>query len=96
MVSIILLFILVHGRHVRPAVVTSSALVSFKFVGFEVLTPVVMKSSTFWDITPCSPLKVKVHFGGICRLQLQGSKNDPSKKPVRKLTTIRTALYPRS
>jgi hypothetical protein len=28
------------------------------FVGFEVLTPVVMKSSVFWDITPCSPLKV--------------------------------------
>jgi hypothetical protein len=28
-------------------------------VGFEVLTAVVMKSSVFWDITPCSPLKVK-------------------------------------
>jgi hypothetical protein len=27
-------------------------------VGFEVLTAVVMKSSIFWDITPCSPLKV--------------------------------------
>jgi hypothetical protein len=26
--------------------------------GFEVLTPVVMKSSIFWDITPGSPLKV--------------------------------------
>jgi hypothetical protein len=24
---------------------------------FEVLTPVVTKSSVFWDITPCSPLK---------------------------------------
>jgi hypothetical protein len=23
-------------------------------VGFEVLTAVVMKSSVFWDITPCS------------------------------------------
>jgi hypothetical protein len=25
---------------------------------WEVLTPVVMKSSVFWDMTPCSPLKV--------------------------------------
>jgi hypothetical protein len=28
------------------------------FKGFEVLTPVVMKNNIFWDITPCSPLKV--------------------------------------
>jgi hypothetical protein len=27
-------------------------------LGFVVLTTFVMKSSTFWDITPCSPLKV--------------------------------------
>jgi hypothetical protein len=27
-------------------------------VGFVILTAVVMKSSTSWDITPCSPLKV--------------------------------------
>jgi hypothetical protein len=26
-------------------------------LGFEVLTAVVMKSSIFWDITPCSQLK---------------------------------------
>jgi hypothetical protein len=25
--------------------------------GFEVLTAVVMKSTVFWDITPCSPLE---------------------------------------
>jgi hypothetical protein len=29
-----------------------------KDVGFEVLTAVVMKSIIFWDMTPCSPLKV--------------------------------------
>jgi hypothetical protein len=28
-------------------------------VGFEVLTEVVMKSSVFWVVTPCSPLKVR-------------------------------------
>jgi hypothetical protein len=27
-------------------------------LGFKVLTAVVMKSSAFWDITPCSPFKV--------------------------------------
>jgi hypothetical protein len=26
-------------------------------IGSEVLTAVVMKSTIFWDITPCSPLK---------------------------------------
>jgi hypothetical protein len=34
------------------------------FVGFEVLAAVVMKSTIFWDITPCSPLKVNRRFGG--------------------------------
>jgi hypothetical protein len=28
------------------------------YVGFKVLTAVVMKSSVFWDITSCSPVKV--------------------------------------
>jgi hypothetical protein len=27
-------------------------------VAFKVLTAVIMKSSIFWDIMPCSPLKV--------------------------------------
>jgi hypothetical protein len=29
----------------------------YAYVGFEVLTAVVMNNSIFWDITPCSPLK---------------------------------------
>jgi hypothetical protein len=40
-------------------------------VGVEVVTSVVMKSSNFLDITPCSPVKVNKHFGGICRFYLQ-------------------------
>jgi hypothetical protein len=32
---------------------------------------VVMKTSIFWGITPCSPLKVIQHFRGTCRLYLQ-------------------------
>jgi hypothetical protein len=33
-------------------------------VGFEVVTAVVMKSTVFWDIMACSPLKVNRRFGG--------------------------------
>jgi hypothetical protein len=33
-------------------------------VGIEVLTAVDMKSNIFWDVTPCSPLKVNQGFGG--------------------------------
>jgi hypothetical protein len=42
------------------------------YVGFEVLTVVVMKSYIFWDITPCSLLKVNQCFGGTCRVHVQG------------------------
>jgi hypothetical protein len=45
------------------------------YVGFEVLTAVVMKSTIFWDITPCSPLTVNRSFGGTYRLHVQGRKN---------------------
>jgi hypothetical protein len=31
-----------------------------------------LKSSVFWDITPCSVLKVSWHFGGTCCLHLWG------------------------
>jgi hypothetical protein len=41
---------------------------------FEVFTEVVMKRSIFCNITPCSPLKVNRHFGGICRLRLQSRR----------------------
>jgi hypothetical protein len=37
-------------------------------VGSEVLTAAVMKSSVFWDITLCSPLKFCRRFGGTCSL----------------------------
>jgi hypothetical protein len=33
--------------------------------GSEVLAAMVMKSSVFWDKTPCSPLKLNRRFGGI-------------------------------
>jgi hypothetical protein len=42
------------------------------FGRFEVLTAVVMKSTIFWDMTPCSPLKFTRYFVRTCRLLLQG------------------------
>jgi hypothetical protein len=36
------------------------------------------KSSFFWDITPCSPLKVNWCFGGTCHLYLHGQRKASS------------------
>jgi hypothetical protein len=45
------------------------------FVGFEIVTAVVMKSTIFWDKTPCSRLKFnRLHGGGKYRLHLQGQR----------------------
>jgi hypothetical protein len=33
-----------------------------------------VKSTIFWDITPCSPLSVNRSFGGTYRLHTQGRK----------------------
>jgi hypothetical protein len=54
-------------------------LTEISHVGFDVLTAVVMKSPIFWDITPCSPLKVYRCFGGTYRLQLQGRRISPAR-----------------
>jgi hypothetical protein len=50
-------------------------------VGFEVLTVVVMKSTVFWDIMPCNPVKVKQHFGGT-KTPPSSGLNKPSKMPA--------------
>jgi hypothetical protein len=62
---------------------------NYQLVQFEVLTAVVMKSTIFWDTTPCSPLSVNRRFGGISRLHLQGRKTKLSKKPARKQVASR-------
>jgi hypothetical protein len=52
------------------------------YVGCEVLTSVVVKSTLFWDITPWSPLSVNRRFGETYRLHIQGRKNKFGKKPA--------------
>jgi tartrate dehydratase alpha subunit/fumarate hydratase class I-like protein len=37
------------------------------YVEFEVLTAVIMKHPISWNITPCSPLKINIRFGGTRR-----------------------------
>jgi hypothetical protein len=39
-----------------------------RLVGYEVLTPVISKSSVFWDITQYIPLKIRRRFGRIYQL----------------------------
>jgi hypothetical protein len=56
-------------KHMRK--LTKICEIMFKPVGFEILTAVIMKNSVFWNITPCSPLKVNRRFGGTCRLSIQ-------------------------
>jgi hypothetical protein len=48
--------------------------ISSCLVGAEVLTAVVIKSSIFWGITPCSALKVNRRLGGTCHLHLRGRR----------------------
>jgi hypothetical protein len=47
----------------------------FKYVGFEVVTKVVMKNYIFCDIKPCSLLRIDRSFGGIFCVDLQGEKD---------------------
>jgi hypothetical protein len=46
----------------------------WSYVGSEVLRVVGMKSVVFWDMTPCSSLKVNRCFGGTYRLHLQSRR----------------------
>jgi hypothetical protein len=55
-------------------------LATIKDVGFDVLTAVAMQSYTFWDITPCSLLKVNRRFGGTRSRYLLGLRISHAKK----------------
>jgi hypothetical protein len=46
-----------------------------KFVKFDTVDELlIVKTSIFWDATPCSPLKFNRRFGGIYCLHLQGRR----------------------
>jgi hypothetical protein len=52
------------------------------------------KSTIFWDIMSCSPLKVNRHFGGTYRLRLQGTKISRESSRNILCYNIRPALGP--
>jgi hypothetical protein len=54
----------------------------YSYVGFEIITAVIMKSIIFWNKMPWSPLSVNRGFGGTYSLHLQGRRNKLSKKPA--------------
>jgi hypothetical protein len=43
-----------------------------------------MKSSIFWDITPCTPLKINRRFGGTYLSPPSASKDKTSKNNMKK------------
>jgi hypothetical protein len=49
-------------------------------VQFQRVSAVVMKCYIFWNITPRSPLKIKLRNGAIFRLHLQGQRISQAKK----------------
>jgi hypothetical protein len=58
-------------------------------IGSEVLTAMIVKSSIFWDITPCSPLKDNRRFRGTYRLHLQDrTSRTRFKREIRWLSEI--------
>jgi hypothetical protein len=75
-----------------------------KDVAFEALIAMTMKSSVFWDITPCSPVKLNKRLLPCCLLHASfslGLLSDPDDggdmflRNVGWLSPHYTALYPR-
>jgi hypothetical protein len=58
----------------KPTPIRQENLLIKSFVGFEVLSAVVMMASVFWDTSTCIPLKVNHIFGGTCCFHLQGQR----------------------
>jgi hypothetical protein len=71
---------------------------SWKVINFwiEVLTTVVMKSSVLWDITPCSPLKVKRCFGGTFCFHLQGQRINQQETSLKQVAGLICGFLPAS
>jgi hypothetical protein len=67
----LLRFVLKHGED-KNDTVSHAFTIHLNYLGFEVFTQVVMKNTVFWDIMPCSPLKVNRRFRGTYRLHFQG------------------------
>jgi hypothetical protein len=56
------------------SIVTTQRLAMFHYVGFDVLIPVVMSVSMFWEIVSCSPCENR-RFGGMYDLHIRRARN---------------------
>jgi hypothetical protein len=62
--------------------------------GVEVLTAVSMRRPISLDITPCSPFKIKRHFGGICKFHLQGRRISSERSQLERSWLLQISLPP--
>jgi hypothetical protein len=72
-------------------------IVDFPYLKKTALKYMEERSFIFWDIKPCSPLKLNRRFGGTCRLHLQGwrvSQGKNQNEPGSKLACISYCLPP--
>jgi hypothetical protein len=60
----------------------------------QIINNEIMKSTVFWDITSCSPVKFNRRFGGTYGLYLQGRISLAKYRNVGSLSTDYTAIYP--
>jgi hypothetical protein len=84
-----------HRRGVQNAVHLPPFLniqTSSMFIGFEVLTAVVMKSSVVRDITLSSLLEDNRYFGRTCRLHLHGQRISQARTQLNACFTLVSGL----
>jgi hypothetical protein len=62
-----------HSTHYTASYPRRRYFTSLQFIASAIIE-LQSKYSIFWDITPCSLLKVNRRFGGTCRLHLQGRR----------------------
>jgi hypothetical protein len=54
-----------------------------KLVGSELLSAVILKSTVFWDVTPCSPVDVPLYFTETYCFHPEGRRH-PKKVTIKK------------
>jgi hypothetical protein len=55
---------------------------------YKIVTQFSVKSSVFYDIMPCSLLKISCHFGGTCFLHIQGGRVSQARSQMKYAATL--------
>jgi hypothetical protein len=59
----------------------------YLYVGLEVLMEVTVKSAAFWVVALCQCSQGDQHFGGTCRLRLQGVRERQARNQKKQATS---------